>query len=152
MATKVDELKNIIATSNDPAIVDIAKKQLEALESIGGAQVQIAQATQSQDPEILAVLGALEKIIQGGGGGNVSQNDLRKAINEELKIRKITKADLSPELLAFIESERKVQITINQMLGVSNVTSTKSSFVLFLQVPTFFFSFSWSLIVINLIC
>ena len=129
MATKVDELKNIIATSNDPAIVDIAKKQLEALESIGGAQVQIAQATQSQDPEILAVLGALEKIIQGGGGGNVSQNDLRKAINEELKIRKITKSDLSLDLLAFIESERKVQITINQMLGVSNVTSTKSSFV-----------------------
>lgn len=129
MATKVDELKNIIATSNDPAIVDIAKKQLEALESIGGAQVQIAQATQSQDPEILAVLGALEKIIQSGGGGNVSQSDLRKAISEEFKIRKITKADLSPELLAFIESERKVQITINQMLGVSNVTSTKSSFV-----------------------
>jgi cobaltochelatase CobS len=129
MATKVDELKNIIATSNDPAIVDIAQKQLDALESIGGAQVQIAQATQSQDPEILAVLGALEKIIQSGGGGNVSQNDLRKAINEELKIRKITKADLSPDLLAFIESERKVQITINQMLGVSSVTSTKGAFV-----------------------
>ena len=130
MATKVDELKNIIATSNDPAIVDIAKKQLEALESIGGAQVQIAQAQQSQDPEILAVLGALESIIQNSGGsGNVSKTDLRKAINDELKVRKINKDDLSPQLLAFIESERKVQITINQMIGASSVTSTKSSFV-----------------------
>jgi len=129
MATKVDELKNIIATSNDPAIVDIAQKQLDALESIGGAQVQIAQATQSQDPEILAVLGALERIIQSGGGGNVNQRDLRNAINEELKIRKITKDDLSAQLLAFIESERKVQITINQMLGLSTVTNTTGSFV-----------------------
>jgi cobaltochelatase CobS len=129
MATKVDELKNIIATSNDPAIVDIAQKQLDALESIGGAQVQIAQATQSQDPEILAVLGALERVIQSGGGGNVNQRDLRNAINEELKIRKITKDDLSAQLLAFIESERKVQITINQMLGLSTVTNTTGSFV-----------------------
>lgn len=129
MATKVDELKNIIATSSDPAIVDIAQKQLDALESIGGAQVQIAQATQSQDPEILAVLGALERVIQGGGGGNVSQRDLRNAINEELKIRKITKDDLATQLIAFIESERKVQITINQMLGLSTVTNTTGSFV-----------------------
>ena len=129
MATKVEELQNIIATSNDPAIVDIAQKQLDALASVGSAQVQVAQATQSQDPEILAVLGALEKIIQGGGGGNVSKADLRNAINEELKVRKINKDDLSAQLIAFIESERRVQITINQMLGVSSVTNTKGAFV-----------------------
>ena len=97
--------------------------------SVGSAQVQVAQATQSQDPEILAVLGALEKIIQGGGGGNVSKADLRNAINEELKVRKINKDDLSAQLIAFIESERRVQITINQMLGVSSVTNTKGAFV-----------------------
>jgi cobaltochelatase CobS len=53
--------------------------------------------------------------------------DIRKAVNEELNLRKITESDLSPSLLALLHSTRKVQLTINKMFGITTTSSASAS-------------------------
>jgi len=119
MANQIEVLENIIATSQDPNNVELAKKELERLSSIGSAQVQSASQSGAVDADLLAVLSTFERALKSGGGGSVSKEDIRKILNEELQKRGITESDLSPSLLAFINSTRKVNLTINKLLGVT---------------------------------
>ena len=131
MATQVETLQNIIATTTDPMIRETAQKELDRLSAIGSAQVQMASMTTSGDPELQAVLMGIEKALRASGA-TVSMADIRKAVNEELEKRKITEADLSPQLLAMLQSNRPVSLTINKMLGV---VTTKNVNALMLNRP-----------------
>jgi hypothetical protein len=123
MSTATEKLESIIA---DPQTRDDIKQdaqqklnEIRRLESIGGAQVQLAAATGEGDPEVMAVLAGLQQALQMGGG-KVSMAEVRKAVNEELSKRKITEDDLSKSLLAYLDSNRKVTLTIGKLLGVSS--------------------------------
>lgn len=128
MATQIEILQNIIDTSTDPINVENARKELDRLSSLGSAQVQQVAISGQGDAEVLALLAGLEKALKSGGGGaNVSMADIRKAVNEELNLRKITESDLSPSLLALLQSTRKVQLTINKMFGITTTSSASAS-------------------------
>ena len=123
MATTVEELQNIIATSTDPDNVELAKKRLEAMASVGSANVQIAANSGISDPEALAIISALQSAVVGG---NLSMTDFRKKFNEELEIRKIRESDLSTDLLALVNSSRSVNLTVSKLFGVSLTQNVKS--------------------------
>jgi len=128
MATQIEILQNIIDTSTDPINVENAKKELDRLSSIGSAQVQQVAVSGQGDAEVVALLAGLERALKSGGGSaNVSMADIRKAVNEELNLRKITESDLSPSLLALLQSTRKVQLTINKMFGITTTSSASAS-------------------------
>jgi len=128
MATQIEILQNIIDTSTDPINVENARKELDRLSSIGSAQVQQVAVSGQGDAEVVALLAGLEKALKSGGGSaNVSMADIRKAVNEELNLRKITESDLSPSLLALLQSTRKVQLTINKMFGITTTSSASAS-------------------------
>jgi cobaltochelatase CobS len=116
MANPIEMLQNIVATSTDPVIRENAQKELDRLASIGSAQVQIAQSSGTMDAQLQLILGAIEKALLAGGT-NVSMADIRKAVNEELLKRKITEADLSASLLAMLQSNRPVSLTIRKVGG-----------------------------------
>ena len=124
MATTVEELQNIIATSTDPDNVELAKKRLEAMASVGSAQVQLAANSGISDPAALAIITALQNAIVGG---SFNMSDFRKRFNEELEIRKIKENDLSTSLLALINSSRSVNLTVSKLFGVNLTQSVKSS-------------------------
>jgi len=115
----IERLDEIINDPNNSADV-IAQAQLEKdrLASVASAKIQVAQATGVGDADILAVLAAMEQALKSGGS-KVSASDVRKAVLEEIEKRKITKADLSKELLAFIDSKRTVNFTMSKLMGVS---------------------------------
>lgn len=131
MATKIEKLQEIIATSQSPDIVAKAQEALDQenirLASIGSAQVQSAAVSGVGDADVMAVLSALQSALKSSGSGNVNMADLRKAVNEELAIRKITENDLSPSLNAMLQSSRKVSLTINKMLGVTLTKEVKAT-------------------------
>lgn len=119
--TQVEILENIIATNPNPQDVAEAQRQLDQinrLASVGSAQIQSAYQSGTADADLLAVLGAIERAVKTSGG-NVTQDEIRRLLNEELVARKITKDDLSPSLLAWLDSTRKVNLTINKLLGVT---------------------------------
>jgi len=121
MASQIEILENIIATNPNPKDVADAQAQLDQLNrlaSIGSAQVQVASQQGTADADLLAVLGAIERAVKVGGG-NVTQDEIRRLLNEELENRKIKESDLSPSLLSFINSKRQVNLTINKLLGVT---------------------------------
>jgi cobaltochelatase CobS len=123
MSTQTERLEAIIA---DPQTRDDIKQdaqqklnEIRRLESVGSAQVQLAAATGQGDAEVMAVLAGLQQALQMGGG-KVSMTEVRKAVSEELAKRKITESDLSPDLLAMLQSTRKVTLTIGKLLGVNS--------------------------------
>jgi cobaltochelatase CobS len=121
MASQIEILENIIATNPNPKDVADAQAQLDQLNrlaTIGSAQVQVASQQGTTDADLLAVLGAIERAVKVGGG-NVTQDEIRRLLNEELENRKIKESDLSPSLLSFINSKRQVNLTINKLLGVT---------------------------------
>jgi cobaltochelatase CobS len=126
MANPIEMLQNIVATSTDPAIRENAQKELDRLASIGSAQVQVAQSSGTMDAQLQLVLGAIEKALLATGA-NVSMADIRKAVNEELEKRKITEADLSPSLLAMLQSNRPVSLTIKKITGSITTKSVSDS-------------------------
>ena len=131
MATQIEKLEEIIATSSNPVTVAKAQDMLDQenrrLASIGSAQVQAAAMTGVGDADVVAVLEAIKSALKSSGSGNVNMADLRKAVNEELSLRKITENDLSTSLLAMLNSSRKVNLTINKMLGITLTKEVKAS-------------------------
>lgn len=125
MATTIEELQQIIDTSTDPDNVARAKKRLEAMASVGSANVQMAAAAGDTDPAVLAIISALTNAL-GTGGGSVNMADFRKKFNEELEIRKIRETDLSQDLVALINSSRSVNLTVNKLFGVTLTQQVKS--------------------------
>lgn len=122
MVNQIDTLRNIIDTTNDPVIREAAEKELDRLSSIGTAQVQAASISGTADASLQAVLTGIENALRASGA-SVSMADIRKAVNEELDKRKITEGDLSPQLLAMLQSSRPVTLNLNKITGV---VSTKS--------------------------
>lgn len=118
MATQIENLEAII---NDPTSSEdnkrLARQNLERLQAVGSAQVQTAAMTGEGDAELMAVLNALQAAMKGGGA-NVSMSEVRKAVNEELAKRKISESDLSPQLLALLNSTRNVKLTVGKLLGI----------------------------------
>lgn len=118
MATQIEILEGII---NDPNTSDgnrkLAQQNLDRLMAVGSAQVQTAALTNEGDAELMAVLGALQSALKSGGA-NVSMSEVRKAVNEELAKRKIQESDLSPSLLALLNSTRNVKLTVGKLLGI----------------------------------
>jgi cobaltochelatase CobS len=112
---QIEELQNIIATATEPDIIELARMRLQEITPI--VQPQMALSGDS-DASVLAILAALQNAL-ALGGASVNAADLRKLINEELAKRKITDKDLSPSLLAMLNSARTVSITANKLFGVS---------------------------------
>ena len=119
---KIDQLNNIIATSKSQVAIDRAKKQLEALATQG----QVKVLTNSLEPDVQAVIDALNRVVSGGG--NASQSDIKRIVLEELAKRKITEQDLGADVLAMIQSSRKVELTIKTMTSQSSST-TNNAFI-----------------------
>lgn len=127
MAQSVQKLQEIIATSTNPEAVEMAKKQLERLTSMGAAQVQIASTMPSSESSELGNLVQILNNIVSKGGVGASPSEIRDVVLQELAIRKINYDDLSESLKALLESfksTRKVQLTISSM-GVSNTSTTQ---------------------------
>jgi len=112
---KIQDLKNIIATSTDPENVEMAKLSLQELTPISAPTVALPS---DADSSVLAILNALQNAL-ALGGSSVNAADLRKIINEEIAKRKITENDLSASLIAMLNSARTVSITANKLFGVS---------------------------------
>jgi cobaltochelatase CobS len=122
---KIDQLNNIIATSTSQVAIDRAKKQLEALATQG----QVKVLTNSLEPDVQAVIDALNRVVSGGG--NASQSDIKRIVLEELVKRKITEQDLGADVLAMIQSSRKVELTIRTLTSQSSTTTDNA----FLERP-----------------
>jgi cobaltochelatase CobS len=128
----IEELMGII---NDPQTTpeniklaqDLLDKEEKRLASIGAANIQTAMISGGGDDELNAILAGLEAALKGGGG-KVSMADVRRAVNEELERRKINMGDLSPDLLAFLNSQRSVTFTLKTM-SVSRTTNTTDEFL-----------------------
>jgi cobaltochelatase CobS len=112
---QIEELQNIIATATEPDIIELAKVRLQEITPIAAPQMALSG---DSDASVLAILAALQNAL-ALGGASVNAADLRKLINEELAKRKITDKDLSPSLLAMLNSARTVSITANKLFGVS---------------------------------
>jgi cobaltochelatase CobS len=121
----IDKLNNIIATSKSQVAIDRAKKQLEALATQG----QVKVLTNSLEPDVQAVIDALNRVVSGGG--NASQSDIKRIVLEELAKRKITEQDLGADVLAMIQSSRKVELTIRTLTSQSSTTTDNA----FLELP-----------------
>ena len=126
MANQIEMLQNIVVNSTDPKIAEKAQLELNRLASIGSAQVQVAQSSGTMDVQLQLILGAIGKALLATGG-NVSMADIRKAVNEELEKRKITEADLSPSLLAMLQSNRPVSLTIKKITGSITTKNVRDS-------------------------
>ena len=121
----IDKLNNIIATSKSQVAIDRAKKQLEALATQG----QVKVLTNSLEPDVQAVIDALNRVVSGGG--NASQSDIKRIVLEEMAKRKISEQDLGADVLAMIQSSRKVELTIRTLTSQSSTTTNNA----FLELP-----------------
>jgi len=130
----IQNLRNIV---NDPTTTpenlrmaqDLLQQEEERLAAIGGARVQAAVGATDAESELAATLDAMRALLQSrGGAANVSISDIRRAVNDELAIRKINIADLSPDLLQFLNSKRAVSFTL-KMLSITTTTKSSGEFL-----------------------
>jgi hypothetical protein len=81
----VQKLQDIINTSTNPKAVERAKKQLEGLQAIGTAQVQMAaDAGGSEDPQLNAIMTMLQQVVSSkglSGTANINPQDVRNLIS-----------------------------------------------------------------------
>jgi cobaltochelatase CobS len=127
MATQIETLENIIATTTNDAIRLQAEQELATLRLSMQPQQTAAVATNDADAAVLqALLDAMQNALRKGTG-SVNMADLRQAINQELQIRKISESDLSPQLLSKLQSSRPVTLNIVKGLGITTSKSVKSS-------------------------
>jgi hypothetical protein len=124
--TNKDEVARLRAIADNPnysaVMRDNAQKQLDFLSTQGRVEVMSQQAGAALDPNAQAILDALNNAISKG---YQSSGDIRKEIEDILKIRKIVEGDLSDSLKALITSSRKLELTLTQISG--NVTQTNAS-------------------------
>lgn len=126
--SNIARLEDLAKNSPVPLVREQAQKELEKLASIGSVQVQSANAgVTGLDPEVQAVLDALNMAVQGGGVANI--NDIRQVVIDELAKRKINFNDLSDSLKALLNSTRKVELTIRNIASVNTTTTTNNDFL-----------------------
>lgn len=127
----VNKLQDIINTSTNPKAVERAKKQLEGLQAIGNAQVQMAVDNGgSDDPQLQAIMSMLQQVVSSKGLAgtttSISPSDFRSLFLQELANRKIELDDLSNSLKAWLNSMRTVSLTLNAN-GVISQSVSKGS-------------------------
>lgn len=126
--SNIARLEDLAKNSPVPLVREQAQKELEKLASIGSIQVQSVNAgVTGLDPEVQAVLDALNMAVQGGGVANI--NDIRQVVIDELAKRKINFNDLSDSLKALLNSTRKVELTIRNIASVKTTTTTNNDFL-----------------------
>lgn len=127
--SNIARLEDLAKNSPVPLVREQAQKELDKLASIGSVQVQSANAgVTGLDPEVQAVLDALNMAVQGGGVANI--NDIRQVVIDELAKRKINFNDLSDSLKALLNSTRKVELTIRNIASVNTTTTTNNDFLM----------------------
>jgi len=119
---KIANLKNIISTSTDPDIVEMAKQSLQEMTPITAAPIALPS---DSDATLVAILSALQNAL-ALSNTSVNAAELRKIINEEVAKRKITLEDLSASLLKQLNSSRTVSLTANKLFGVSLSKNVKA--------------------------
>lgn len=126
--SNITRLEDLAKNSPVTLVREQAQKELDKLASFGSVQVQSANAgVVGVDPEVQAVLDALNMAVQGGGVANL--NDIRNVVIDELAKRKINFNDLSDSLKALLNSTRKVELTIRNMASIKTTTNTKNEFL-----------------------
>ena len=126
--SNIARLEDLAKNSPVPLVREQAQKELDKLAKIGSLQVQSANlGVTGLDPDVQAVLDALNMAVQGGGVANI--NDIRQVVIDELAKRKINFNDLSDSLKALLNSTRKVQITIRNIASVKTNTQGSDKFL-----------------------
>ena len=115
-----------LANSDNPIIAQAAKDQLERLATEGAVEVQVAAATGSMDAEVKAIIDALNAAVSGG----VSDPDeVRQIVIDELRKVKIDYDDLSDSLKSMLNSSKKVEVVVRNIVGKSTTTSSTDAFL-----------------------
>jgi cobaltochelatase CobS len=131
-SAKIQRLQQIIANPNsDSKAIALAQAELQRQADIGGSQVQItANEGGSQDPQLNAIMSALQQVVSSQGlsstNATINPNDIRNVVLQELSLRKIEKDDLSVSLIAWLNSTRTVSLTISNS-GVITKSQTKGN-------------------------
>ena len=126
--SNIARLEDLAKNSPVPLVREQAQKELDKLASIGSVQVQSVNAgVTGLDPDVQAVLDALNMAVQGGGVANI--NDIRQVVIDELAKRKINFNDLSDSLKALLNSTRKVELTIRNIASVKTTTNANNDFL-----------------------
>lgn len=127
MAMNIEQLQSIISDPDTSAEnLALAQQMLADEESrladIGAARMQMV--TTDADAQLQGILEGFKKLLERKSmGANISMADIRRAVNEELMVRKINMSDLSPDLLQFLNSTRAVTFTL-KMMNISTTTDT----------------------------
>ena len=96
-----------------------AQKQIERLASIGSAQIQTSASTGVGDPQIQAVIDAMQAAVNAYAGKSGNPEQIKRIVDEEISKSKIDFSQLSDGLKAMLQSSQKVELTIRQMAAVS---------------------------------
>jgi cobaltochelatase CobS len=117
-------------TNNPELLINQAQKQIDRLASIGSAQVQIGAATGDLDPQIQAVINAMQAAVNAYGGKSGNPQQIKQIVEDEIAKAKIDFSQLSDGLKSLLQSQVKVELTIRQMAvvntkNVSNATITQ---------------------------
>ena len=84
--SNITRLEGLAKNSPVPLVREQAQKELDKLARIGSLQVQSANVgVTGLDPDVQAVLDALNMAVQGGGVANI--NDIRQVVIDELAKR-----------------------------------------------------------------
>ena len=127
MAMNIEQLQSIISDPDTSAENLALAQQMLAdeerrLADVGAARMQVAVG--DTDAALAATLEGFKKLLERkNAGANISMADIRRAVNEELTVRKINMSDLSPDLLQFLNSTRAVTFTL-KMMNISTTTDT----------------------------
>jgi hypothetical protein len=106
-------------TTNPELVRNQAQKQIDRLASIGSAQVQTAATTGNLDPQIQAVLNAMQAAVNAYGGKSANPQQIKQIVDDEIAKAKIDFSQLSDGLKAMLQSQTKVELTLRQMAAVS---------------------------------
>lgn len=96
-----------------------AQKQIDRLASIGSAQIQTSASTGVGDPQIQAVIDAMQAAVNAYAGKSGNPEQIKRIVDEEISKSKIDFSQLSDGLKAMLQSSQKVELTIRQMAAVS---------------------------------
>ena len=76
-------------TTNPELVRNQAQKQIDRLASIGSAQVQTAATTGNLDPQIQAVLNAMQAAVNAYGGKSANPQQIKQIVDDEIAKAKI---------------------------------------------------------------
>lgn len=96
-----------------------AQKQIDRLASIGSAQIQTSASTGVGDPQIQAVIDAMQAAVNAYAGKSGNPEQIKRIVDEEISKSKIDFSQLSDGLKAMLQSSQKVELTLRQMAAVS---------------------------------